>query len=108
MLDTMTTATQTHNCGIPWCVSAPESTEHYGADYTPATGHPVCREDLTVGVVLVYDEAEVTKPTILLHIQAPEGETDQDAGPTAEEARWLAAKLIEAADTVDQWTVVRR
>jgi hypothetical protein len=53
--------------------------------------------------VLVYDEAKDTKPTILLHFQAPEGETDQDAGPTAEEARWLAAKLIEAADAVDGW-----
>jgi hypothetical protein len=27
----------------------------------------------------------------------------EDAGPTAEEARWLAAKLIEAADAVDGW-----
>jgi hypothetical protein len=44
-----------------------------------------------------------TKPKILLHIQAPEGETDQDAGPTPKEARWLAAKLIEAADEVDRW-----
>jgi hypothetical protein len=103
----MTAATETHNCGIPWCISAPWSKEHNGADYTPATGHPVCGEDVTVGVVSVYDEAKDTVPKILLHIQAPEGETDQDAGPTADEARWIAAKLIEAADAADRWLAQR-
>ena len=81
---------------------------HYGALYTPATGHRVRSEDVTVGVVLAYNETDDAGPRILLHISSLCGVVDTDAGPSAAEARAIAAKLIEAADEVDRWTMVRR
>jgi hypothetical protein len=102
----MTTSIDRHNCGLSWCRSAESATEHYGADYTPATGHLVSVEDLTVGVILTYDAAEDTTPNILLHITSLGGEIDADAGPSPDEARAIAAKLLEAADAVDRWVGV--
>ena len=51
---------------------------------------------------------EDTKPNIFLHITSLSGEVDTDAGPSAAEAREIAAKLIEAADELDRWTGVQR
>ena len=42
-------------------------------------------------------------PKIFLHISSLSGEVDQDAGPSAAEAREIAAKLIQSADEVDRW-----
>ena len=61
-------------------------------------------EDVTVGVVRAYDEAEDVEPRILLNISSLNGEVDTDAGPSAAEARAIAANLIEAADELDRWT----
>ena len=61
-------------------------------------------EDVTVGVVRAYDEAEDVEPRILLNISSLSGEVDTDAGPSAAEARAIAANLIEAADELDRWT----
>jgi hypothetical protein len=99
----MTTAIDRHSCGFPWCTGTMWDDEHYAAEYTPATGQRVSCEDLTVGVVLAYDEAEDSGPRILLHISSLSGEVDTDAGPSPDEACAIAAKLIEAADEVDGW-----
>jgi hypothetical protein len=61
-----------------------------------------------VGVVLAYDEDEHPGPRILLHVSSLSGEVDTDAGPSPAETREIAAKLIPAADHLDNWTAVQR
>ena len=56
-----------------------------------------------VGVHVVYDETEDSRPRILLHIGSFIADIDTDCSPTAAQARRIAIHLLEAGFCVSRF-----
>lgn len=92
-----------HTCEHSWCSGTCWRHSHHSSQDTFVTGRDGDVADGTaVGIHVVYDETEDTRPRLLLHIGSNTG-ADEDCSSTPAQARRIALHLLEAADALDDW-----